>query len=40
MWTPEPTEMIGKDGELYKLEPLKEFAEVDSNSDLNVDLKY
>lgn len=40
VWTPEPTEMIGKDGELYKLEPLKEFAEVDSNSDLNVDLKY
>lgn len=40
VWTPEPTEMIGKDGEFYKLEPLKESAEVDSNNDLNVDLKY
>ena len=40
VWTPEPTEMIGVDGEFYKLEPLKESAEVDSNADLNVNLKY
>lgn len=40
VWTPEPSEMIGEDAEFYKLEPLKEQAEVDSNGDLNVDLKY
>lgn len=38
VWTPEPSEMIGKDAEFYKLEPLKEYAVVDG--DLIVDLKY
>lgn len=40
VWTPEPSEMIGEDAEFYKIEPLKESAEVDSGGDLNVDLKY
>lgn len=40
VWTPEPSEMIGEDAEFYKLEPLKEQAEVDSEGNLNVDLKY
>lgn len=40
VWTPEAAEMIGTDAEFYKLEPLKEIAEVDSAPDLNVDFKY
>ena len=40
VWTPEATEMIGTDAEFYKLEPLKEYAEVDSSGNLNLDFRY
>ena len=40
VWTPAPTEMIGKDADFYKLEPLRELATVDSEGNLTIDIKY
>lgn len=40
VWTPAPEELVGTDAEYYMLQPLMEYAIVDSNEDLDLILKY